>query len=136
MDIVKNEGLKIITITHPTVGVIASSENLIDITEKEISDTVEISEPGAGGGRVVSIKADNAKMISVEVQVGSIEEMQLRRAQRYPSIEFTLQWSDLSSIISPAGGTALRCIMKKDSENKRSAKTATFNIIALDYTAI
>lgn len=133
-DIIKNEGMKIVTITHPTVGIIISSENLVDITEKEISDTVEVSEPGVGGGRVVSIKADNAKMLSIEVQVGSIEEAQLRRAQRFASQPFTLQWSDLSSTFSPAGGTGLRCIMKKDAENKRSAKTVTFNIIALDYT--
>lgn len=135
-DIVKNEGLKIITITHPIVGVIISSENLVDITEKEISDTMEISDPGVGGGRVVSVKTDNAKMISVEVQVGSIEESQLRRAQRFASTPFTLQWSDLSSTFSPAGGTGLRCLLKRDSENKRSAKTATFNIIALDYTPV
>lgn len=135
-NITVNEALKSLVIFHPIVLGVYSNENLVDIDVKSLSDNIDVSEAGFGGGRIVRIKPDTARSIAVEVQNGSLEEAQLRRIMKYPDIPFSLTWNDASSLLSPKGGSSVECYIKNDASNKLTDKTVTFNIIALNYSAI
>lgn len=138
MDITGNvrqdDSLLFVTVQHPNVGMIVINANLVDVKTSQISDTTEISDPGIGGGRVIKFKKDNAKKIEVEVQTLSEAENYFRRVRRYKSIPFSIQWSDNRNITQdPQGGVGLECYLM-DSDNERTAETATFEIISLSYS--
>lgn len=130
----KDESLKFVTIEHPVLGTHVINDNLVNISTAPLSDTEEISDPGAGGGRVVKFKKDTARMISVEVQVGSYAELFLTRTKRYRKQYFSLQWADESNgLIESQGGNGLEC-HTKDTENNRGSDTKTFEIVSLEYS--
>ena len=129
-----DKSLLFCTITHPNIGTTTMNANLLNIKTSQISDTTEVSDPGVGGGRVISIIKDNAKKIEVEVQNLSADEAFFRRIARYKGIPFVVTWSDSrSSATSGLSGTGNECYLM-DTENDRTAESTTFEITSLSYT--
>lgn len=129
-----DKSLLFCTIVHPTIGTTTMNANLLNIKTSQLSDTTEVSDPGVGGGRIISITKDTAKKIEVEVQNLSADEAFFRRIARYKGIPFTITWSDLrSSATDGLSGTGNDCYLM-DTENDRTADSTTFEITSLTYT--
>ena len=113
-------------------------KNLMKINSKPVSDTEEITEPGAGGERVFKDKKDSSRIVEVEVTTGSNEELALTRLRKYKAIPFTINWFDSRTLVNavpvlPQSGIGINCFVK-DKENDRSAETQTFEIYCSSYT--
>lgn len=129
-----DKSLLFVTIVHPSVGTTTMNANLLNVKTSQLSDTTEVSDPGVGGGRVISIIKDTAKKIEIEVQNLSADENFFRRIARYKGIPFTLTWSDMrSSVTDGLSGTGNDCYLM-DTENDRTADSTTFEITSLLYT--
>ena len=128
-----DKSLLFVTIVHPTVGTTTMNANLLNVKTGQVSDTTEVSDPGVGGGRVISIVKDTAKKIEIEVQNLSADEAFFRRIARYKGIPFSLTWSDMrSSATDGLSGTGNECYLM-DTENDRTAESTTFEITSLTY---
>lgn len=129
-----DKSLLFVTIVHPTVGTTTMNANLLSVKTSQVSDTTEVSDPGVGGGRVISIVKDTAKKIEIEVQNLSADEAFFRRIARYKGIPFSITWSDMrSSATAGLSGTGNECYLM-DTENDRTAESTTFEITSLTYT--
>ena len=129
-----DKSLLFVTIVHPTVGTTTMNANLLTVKTSQVSDTTEVSDPGVGGGRVISIVKDTAKKIEIEVQNLSADEAFFRRIARYKGIPFSITWSDMrSSATNGLSGTGNECYLM-DAENDRTAESTTFEITSLSYT--
>lgn len=129
-----DKSLLIVTIVHPTVGTTTMNANLLNVKTSQVSDTTEVSDPGVGGGRVISIIKDTAKKIEIEVQNLSADEAFFRRIARYKGIPFSITWTDMrSSATGGLSGTGNECYLM-DTENDRTAESTTFEITSLTYT--
>lgn len=129
-----DKSLLFVTIVHPTVGTTVMNANLLNVKTGQVSDTTEVSDPGVGGGRVISIVKDTAKKIEIEVQNLSADEAFFRRIARYKGIPFSITWSDMrSSATDGLSGTGNECYLM-DTENDRTAESTTFEITSLTYT--
>lgn len=133
-NITRDESKLFVAIDHDKLGQRSFNENLFNIVSEPMSDASEVSDPGVGGGRVVKIKKDTARKISVEVQTGSEAELFLRRTTRYKLTPFTISWSDeRNGAIEAQKGTGSECYTK-DVANDRGADTITFEIWSMNYS--
>ena len=119
--------------SHPNLGDISDNENLTNVISEPLSDISEVRDPGVGGGRIMIIKADKGRRLSIECGTGSPLDTYLRRCIRYRFTEFTCNWSD-ERFPDVQSGQGRQCKVSPNAANDRQAETMTYEIISLDYS--
>lgn len=133
-NVTRDVSKKVVTIEHPKLGAVILNQHLKNIIIEPISDVEEISEPGFGGARVIKVKKDTARKITVEVATGTVGELFLRRTMLFKLTDYALQWVDSSnSVLETQAGSALECRTKLI-PNDRNSDTTSFEIYSMAYT--
>ncbi len=128
----RDESLISMTINHPNLGSGFLHANLENIQTEYFTDPVTVSEPGKGGGVVISIKAGTARKIMVEVKSGTSEDKFLRDCQKFLTVPFVLNWEDARNPLSIQGGVGSDCVIMPTT-NDTGAETRTYEIACTIY---